>query len=138
MPPLANLFKPNTLSTLGIAASVVCAVHCAALPLLAAFAAVDGHWHNPWLEGGLVGLAAVIGYLTLGSGYRRHGRPAPLVLLTAGLAVLVGGHWFVPHEAAAPVSVAGAALLVAAQWLNRTCPAPCCARSEPHSHEPAL
>jgi len=128
---LLDLFKP---SNLGITAAALCAVHCAALPLLAGASLLDGHWHNPWLEGTLVGIAAVVGYLTLGFGFRRHRRPLPLVLLTAGLAIMLSAHWLLPHDAAVPGALLGAALLVAAQFLNRACPAPCCAREEPHSH----
>jgi hypothetical protein len=129
---VVSLFK---LSNLGAAAAALCAVHCAALPLLAGGTILGEHWHNPVLEGSLVGVAAVVGYWTLGVGFRRHGRLAPLALLTVGLAILLSSHWLLPHDAGAPAAVLGAALLVAAQFLNRACPAPCCNREEPHSHE---
>lgn len=110
----------------GVATSALCAVHCAALPLLAG-ASVGAPWlHSPWVEGPMVGVAALVGYGTLGSAFRRHGRPGPLVLLTLGLLLILGAHAFVPESLESVAAVAGAALLIGAQVLNRSCPAPCC------------
>ncbi|HEU4751509.1 MAG TPA: MerC domain-containing protein [Armatimonadota bacterium] len=117
-----------SLSRWGTGISLLCAVHCAALPLLAGASLFPAHGPGGhWLEATMVGIAALIGYTTLGSSYRHHRRPVPLALLTVGLAALLLGHSVVPHGADTLVSVSGALLLVGAQLLNRRCPAPCCA-----------
>ena len=112
----------------GTGISLLCAVHCAALPLLAG---ASSYSHQSpggaWLEGGLVGAAALIGYLTLGFSFRQHRRPTPLVLLTLGLVTIMLGHSAAPERLESAVAVAGALMLVAAQLVNRRCPAPCCA-----------
>ena len=122
-------------SKVGVAASALCAVHCAALPLVAGAATTvhDSPLHSPMVEGTLIGAAALVGYGTLIAGYRHHRRPIPLVLLTLGLALLLGAHSVLPEQFSIAGSLAGAALLIGAQFLNRRCPAPCCA-SGLHKH----
>jgi hypothetical protein len=119
-----------SLSKVGAGVSLLCAVHCAALPLVAGAAALPG---GHWLELGMVGAAAVIGYATLGSSYFQHRRPLPLGTLTAGLGTLGFAHFLAPEHWEALTAVTGALLLVGAQVLNHRhhrvhqCPAPCCA-----------
>lgn len=112
----------------GAGLSLACAVHCAALPLLAGALGV-GHHHpgEGWLEPALIGSAALVGLFTVGSSYRRHGRPLPLGLLIAGIAVLVAGHSASFPVAESVTGLAGALLLLAAQWTNRRSNPPCCA-----------
>lgn len=113
---------------IGVVASSLCAVHCLALPLVAGAAFFEhSALHSPAVEAALVGVAAVVGYATLGSSYRYHRRSLPLVLLTLGLLFLAAGHTFVGPQLSTAVAVVGALLLVGAQLLNRRCPAPCCA-----------
>lgn len=118
------------LDRVGIGMSVACAVHCAALPLIAG-AALFSHNHDhalhaPWLDAVMVGVAASIGYATLGYGFRRHRNLLPLVILTIGLVLIVAGHVLFAQQSGV-IAVAGALLLVLAQIQNRRCPAPCCA-----------
>ena len=127
-------------SNVGMAASALCAVHCAALPLLAMAGALNESaphspaLHSPAVEGTLVGVAALVGYGTLIPGFRIHGRALPLLLITGGLALLLGAHTVVPEGMSFAASLTGAALLIGAQLLNRRCPAPCCAAGQPHTH----
>jgi hypothetical protein len=120
-----------SLSKVGAGVSLLCAVHCAALPLVAGAAALPG---GHWLELGMVGAAAVIGYATLGSSYFQHRQPLPLSTLTAGLGTLAVAHFLAPEQWETLAAVTGALLLVGAQVLNHRhhrvhqCPAPCCSR----------
>lgn len=117
---------------IGMVASSLCAIHCLALPLLAGAAFFEhSALHSPAVEAALVGVAAVVGYSTLGAGYRQHRRSLPLALLTLGLLLLALGHTVVPHSLSTATAVVGALLLVAAQLVNRRCPAPCCSGSHP-------
>ena len=115
-------------SSMGIGLSLVCAVHCAALPLLAGASGLAGT-HLPggiWTEAALILPAVLIGGYTTVGAYRRSGNPLPLFLLVAGLALLAGGHFALPLAWETPAAVLGAGLLVAAQFLGRRCTAPCC------------
>jgi prepilin signal peptidase PulO-like enzyme (type II secretory pathway) len=116
------------LERLGTGLSLVCAVHCAATPLLLGALPFLGHQlaEAHWLEAGIIGLAACIGYLTLGFSFQRHRRPLPLLLLTLGLVLLVIGHMVLPHEATTGITLVGALMLAGAQLLNRRYPVGCC------------
>src|SRR5689334_17685304 len=114
---------------LGSGTALLCALHCLAMPVLATLSASTlATRHAPWLEPLMIGAAAGIGYLTLGSSYRRHRRMPPLALLTSGLALMIVSHVFLPEGLEVAGTAAGALALVASQWINRRCPAPCCAR----------
>jgi hypothetical protein len=122
----------NGFANVGVVASAICAVHCAALPFVAGAAFFEhSAFHSPVMEGALIGVAAVVGYATLGSSYRHHRRPLPLVLLTSGLLLMFAAHTAIGAAGSMPLAVTGALLLVGAQILNRRCPAPCCA----HLHD---
>jgi hypothetical protein len=126
--------KSGKLAGLSVGLSIACAVHCAALPLLAGAAAVSSpHGHGPgdtWLEASLVGTAALIGILTLGPAYLRHRSPVPLAFLLLGLSILFAGHACPAGYVSRAAGIVGALALVAAQVLNRRQGA-CCGA---HSH----
>ena len=116
----------------GTGMAVLCAVHCLALPVLAATLSVSEHAHDtplahPIVEGSLLGIAAFIGYATLGHAYFVHRRPTPLLLLTLGLALMVAAHFLAHGPVGLAGTVIGAGMLIGAQVINRRCPAPCCA-----------
>jgi hypothetical protein len=119
----------------GSGMAVLCAVHCLALPFLAATLSVSAQAHNsflahPVVEGGLLGTAAFIGYATLGHAYLVHRRATPLLLLTVGLALMVAGHFLAHGPVGLVGTVVGALMLVGAQVVNRRCPAACCAHGD--------
>jgi hypothetical protein len=77
---------------LGISASILCAIHCAILPLALVSLPILGVniIHNASFEYGMIGLAFVVGSLALLHGFRHHHRHAgPWLLFTAGLLLLV-------------------------------------------------
>jgi ABC-type iron transport system FetAB permease component len=77
---------------LGIATSVLCAIHCAVLPLVVVSLPVLGIniVHNASFEFGMIGLAFVIGSYALWHGYRRHHRRlAPWLLFSGGIGFLL-------------------------------------------------
>src|SRR5271169_4620277 len=77
--------------TLGITASVACAIHCAVLPLLLSSLPIFGIniIDNPAFEFFMILLAFAIGYYSLLHGYRRHHHNfTPLLLFTCGILLL--------------------------------------------------
>lgn len=115
-------------SSLGSGAAVLCAVHCLALPVLAGAASFthDSPLENPWLENGMLGFTALVGYGTLGTSFRRHGNFVPLALLTLGLGLLLGAHHLFSGSASSIATVLGALCAVAAQRVNGGCPVSNC------------
>jgi len=94
------------LDRLGATGSLVCAVHCALLPLVIALLPSLGIavWLGEDFEQGFVVFASLLGLFTLAWGYRRHRAVRALGLLLPGLAALWLGvlyaplhHTLVPH-----------------------------------------
>jgi hypothetical protein len=88
---------------LGVTASVLCAVHCAILPLAVASLPVLGIniIHNPGFEYFMIALAAAIGTRALWHGFRQHHqRRVPLLLFGAGMIFLVAKQIWHSYELA--------------------------------------
>ena len=85
----------------GFAASMLCAIHCAALPLVLALLPSFGIgvWLGEGFEQAFVLFATLLGLFTMAWGYRRHRAVRALWLLLPGLAVLWVGVLYAPlHE----------------------------------------
>jgi len=78
--------------SMGIATSVLCAIHCALLPVLASSLPVFGIniIHNAFFEWTMIGLAFFVGSYSLFHGFTRHHRSfVPVVVFSAGFIFLV-------------------------------------------------
>jgi hypothetical protein len=104
---------------LGVTTSVLCAIHCAILPLAIASLPVFGIniVHNPGFEYFMIALAAVIGTRALWHGFRRHHqRWFPLLAFGAGMMFLIAKQiWHNYELALLPFALVG---IVAAHVLN--------------------
>ena len=84
---------------LGVTTSLLCAIHCAVLPLLFSslpFLGIDVIKDKAF-EYGMIGLAFLIGVIALSHGYRRHHHKLfPVFIFTAGFMFLVAKEWL-PH-----------------------------------------
>jgi hypothetical protein len=105
----------------GMLLSLLCLVHCLALPavfaLLPAAAAVLPP--NFWVHLVLFGLALPISGMALVIGYRRHGRTAPLVIGGLGLTLIFSGLLVGSISEEIAVTVVGGLLVVCAHFINR-------------------
>jgi MerC mercury resistance protein len=126
----------NKLERFGAGASLLCAIHCAATPVLLAVLPFLGSRlaGSHWAEILLIGVAASVGYLTLSLSFRRHRRPLPLCLLTLGLALVGIGHTPPFHQFETIVAVTGGLTLAGAQFLNRRYAGPCSCGHAAHGH----
>ena len=107
----------------GFAASVLCALHCALLPLAVALLPALGLNVGGWIDfdQAFVVFATVLGVTTLTVGYRRHRAFRAWALLLPGLALVWGGAFTRLHDhglAHAAIMVAGGLLLAAAHLVN--------------------
>ncbi len=104
--PMSTVIR-RMLDRVGATGSLVCAVHCALMPLLLALAPLVG-WtlfvgleHNHDLEQAFVLFVTLLGLFSLVWGYRRHRAFRALGMLLAGLAVLWLGLLYPPlHDSA--------------------------------------
>lgn len=112
------------LDRFGAAGSLLCAVHCAVLPLVLALAPSLGlsFWLGDDVELAIVVFVSLLGLSSLVLGYRRHHAVRALALLGSGLAALWAGllidplhHVAVPH---AMVMTVGGALVAVAHLVN--------------------
>jgi tetrahydromethanopterin S-methyltransferase subunit C len=86
---------------LGVATSVICAIHCAALPLVLTSLPLFGIniIHNNFFEAGMITLAFAIGSFALYHGYKRHHhRVLPLLIFSVGFIFLVLKEIFISSE----------------------------------------
>jgi MerC mercury resistance protein len=77
---------------LGIFTSILCAIHCALLPLVVSFLPLLGLnvIRNPLFEYGMIGLAFIIGTSALWHGFtRHHHRLTPWLLFAGGMILLI-------------------------------------------------
>jgi hypothetical protein len=113
------MFSKINWDALGITTSVLCAIHCALLPLAVATLPILGIniIHNPGFEYGMIGLALLIGTRALWHGFRRHHqRRAPLLLFGCGMIFLIAKQiWHSYELALLPFAVAG---IIAAHVAN--------------------
>jgi hypothetical protein len=95
--------RHRLLDRLGATGSLLCAVHCALLPVLIALLPSLGiaTWMSDGFEEGFVVFATLLGLFTLIQGYRRHRAVRALWLLLPGLAALWLGIGYAPlhHDA---------------------------------------
>lgn len=91
----ANLSRADRI---GATASMLCAVHCALLPLVIALLPSLGiaAWLGEGFEEGFVVFATLFGLFTLVTGYRKHRALRALRLLVPGLAILWFGVLYAP------------------------------------------
>ena len=97
------------LDRFGAVGSLVCAAHCALLPVLIALLPSLGlaAWLSDGFEMGFVVFATLLGLFSLAWGYRRHRALRALGLLLPGLVILWLGVLYRPlHESLVPHAVA--------------------------------
>lgn len=107
------------LDGLGITASVLCAIHCAVLPLLFTSLPLMGKdiIRDKTFEFGMIGLAFVIGCTALFHGFRKHHhRLAPFLLLAAGFFFLILKELLLVHHVWMVIPALG--FIVSAHYAN--------------------
>jgi hypothetical protein len=113
-----------TWDRVGIAASGLCLIHCAATPLLAMLVSVAGvsFWGGRWVHPLMVLVVVPVAALALVRGYRRHARAGVLLLGGVGAAAIAVAA-IVPDGVLGArgdqlVTSAGSLLVIAAHWRN--------------------
>jgi len=92
---MKNQFVGLHIDFIGFSTSVLCAVHCAALPFLLSLAPLAGlqFLNNPWVEYTIILLSFLMASFALIHGYRKHHQKLlPLLIVTVGFALIFTGH----------------------------------------------
>lgn len=98
---ILSMFRKINWDALGITTSILCAIHCAVLPLVVVSLPVLGVniVHNLPFEYGMIGLAFAIGSWALSHGFRRHHRRyIPWLLFTGGMVLLIAKQLWHEYE----------------------------------------
>lgn len=109
---------------IGVTGSVLCALHCAAIPLVIALVPGVGLglFASEGLEAGFVVFATVLALASLWMGYQRHRSFRGWLFLLPGLAALWAAMLYPPlHQSVVPHAVAmtlGGTLIAVAHVLN--------------------
>ncbi|MEO8741930.1 MAG: MerC domain-containing protein, partial [Lysobacteraceae bacterium] len=111
------------LDRVGATGSMLCAIHCAALPLVLAIApAIGAGFASKSFEIGFIAFASVLGLTSLVIGYREHRVGRALLFLLPGMTLLWSAVLIEPlHEnliAHAIAMASGGSLIATAHILN--------------------
>lgn len=116
---MKTLLRIRRLDQIGMVASIACAVHCAALPLVITILPLIGmeFLANPLMEIAMICLSVIIGAWSLVRSYTRHKNLAPLLVLLIGFSLIASGHFFLETAEAILVPLGGFAI-AAGHYLN--------------------
>ena len=98
---MIKALKKINLDTIGISASLACAIHCAVLPLIFTSLPIFGLeiLHNKTFEYGMIAFAGIIGSYALYHGWKKHHhKKLPLIIFLVGLAFLILKEVFINEE----------------------------------------
>lgn len=120
---MASSCNLNRADRIGFAASFLCAIHCALLPLALAVLPTLGLSAGGWvdIDQGLTVFITLLGVTTLAIGYRRHRVFRAWMLLLPGLAMVWAGAFTPLHDHGlvhAAVMTVGGLMIAAAHLVN--------------------
>lgn len=118
---MKNRFFSFNLDAFGFSASLLCALHCLAMPVLLSVVPITGvqFLDNPLIEYSFIVLSLVVAGSSLIRSYFKYHRDAfPLQLLSAGFLFIIGGR-FPGHEGAEGILTAiGGICIALAHYTN--------------------
>lgn len=120
-----SMIQKINLDKIGIGASLLCAVHCALLPVVFTTLPLLGVelLENERLELGFILFSLVVGSVALYNGYtKHHGRKLPLTLFIIGISLLFFANFFLEGGMEISIKMTGAAAIISAHIINwRSC-----------------
>lgn len=116
---MKSFVKVDRLDQWGMAASIACAIHCAALPLVATALPLVGldFIANVWVEIIMIILSLVLGTWSLLVTFKEHKNILPILILMAGFLFISSGH-FLWHNLEAILIPLGGFTLAGAHFIN--------------------
>ncbi|MEP6467811.1 MAG: MerC domain-containing protein [Parafilimonas sp.] len=116
---MIKTLKKINLDTIGISASLACAIHCAVLPLFFTSLPMFGLevLHNKLFEYSMIAFAGCVGSYALYHGWKKHHhKKLPLIIFLVGLIFLVLKEIFISKELL--LLFPAAILIITAHFLN--------------------
>jgi len=109
------------LDKVGMAASTLCALHCAMLPLIFTILPIIGlsFLAEPWLEYTIIACSVFIGVLSLGLSYLKHRQKTlPLLFMLIGFNLILTGHLLEEAFLGNLLTALGGFIIVVAYYKN--------------------
>jgi len=109
--------KRHNIDRLGIISSGLCAVHCAALPLLISFGlmgTLNTDMHH-FLEWTVIFCSLTLGIWSIYNALTSHGRLWPQLLIAIGAFMIIGGFLIASNHA---IMAIGGIMLLSGHWSN--------------------
>jgi len=106
---------------IGIGASLLCAIHCALLPVLFTTLPLLGIelLENENVELGFILFSFIVGCIALYDGYKNHHhKKLPLILFVVGILLLFFANFFLEESTETIVKTVGAAFIISAHVVN--------------------
>ncbi|WP_188459881.1 MerC family mercury resistance protein [Marivirga lumbricoides] len=81
------------LDIFGILASLLCAIHCLALPILLSISSLAflDFLANPWIEYSVIIISILIAFYSLLPAYKQHRKITPLIIVLTGFLLIAIG-----------------------------------------------
>lgn len=127
----------RNLDHLGMTASILCAIHCALLPICLTVLPLLGleFLANPWVEVTMILVSVMLAVFSLLTSYRnQHRRLLPFMILFAGFAFIFAGHYAGVEILEAILVPTGGFTVAAAHLVNWRLNSNC---TLPHEHREA-
>ncbi len=112
--------KSKAVDTLGMITSTLCAIHCAALPILFSLGILGGASsvaHHS-IELSVIVMSFGLGSWSIYQAMKSHKRLVPQMTIIAGIIIIVAG-FAVATETNHNVMAIGGGILVLGHWINR-------------------
>ncbi len=113
--------KNKTIDVIAITSSIICAIHCAAIPIVLSFSSLSSlHFlENPYIEWTFILLGIVFVFVSLWPSYKKtHGSRKPLIFAFFGFALIAIGRLDFTELWEVSNTVIGATLVSIAHYFN--------------------
>ncbi len=116
---MSSIFKIN-LDFAGFAASIICALHCIAIPIFLSLGMVNGSqfFHNHNFDIFIIAIGIVIASMSLLGDYKIHRSKLPLSMILFGFTVLILGLKLGHDIQHVLMSVIGSGFVASAHYIN--------------------
>ena len=113
--------KNNTIDIIALTSSLICAIHCAAIPIVLSFSSLSSlHFlENPYIEWTFIMLAIIFVFVSLWPSYKKyHHKTKPLLFASLGFALIAIGRFEFTELWEIVNTVIGASLVSIAHYFN--------------------
>ncbi|MBW8242930.1 MerC domain-containing protein [Muricauda oceani] len=113
--------KTPTFDIIALTSSLICAIHCAAVPIVLSFSSLSSlHFlHNPLIEWTFIAIGVVFVFVSLWPSYKKtHHNPKPLLVSAVGFGLIALGRLDLNETWEIVNTVGGALMVSAAHFVN--------------------